>query len=59
MEGPEGPVVDGPQSTVKTCAMITSLLMGVPHTMTGVKDVDAVPLHELGPKFETHKASPA
>lgn len=32
--------------------------MGVPHTMTYVKDVDAVDLHELGPKFETYKAFP-
>lgn len=58
MEGPEGPVVDEPLEVDGKTYKITSLLMGVPHTMVYVKDVDAVPLHELGPKFETHKAFP-
>ena len=58
MEGPAGPVVDEPIEIDGKTYKITSLLMGVPHTMTYVRDVDAVPLHELGPKFETYKAFP-
>jgi diaminopimelate epimerase len=58
MEGPSGPVIDEPIDIDGKTYKITSLLMGVPHTMTYVKDVDAVDLHELGPKFETYKAFP-
>ena len=58
MEGPSGPVIDEPIEIDGKTYNITSLLMGVPHTMTYVKDVDAVDLHELGPKFETYKAFP-
>ena len=58
MEGPAGPVIDEPVEIDGKTYRITSLLMGVPHTMTYVKDVDAVNLPELGPKFETYKAFP-
>ena len=58
MEGPAGPVIDEPVEIDGKTYHITSLLMGVPHTMTYVKDVDAVNLPELGPKFETYKAFP-
>lgn len=58
MEGPAGPVVNEDLVVDGTTYKITSLLMGVPHTMTYVTDVDAVALHQLGPKFETHSAFP-
>lgn len=58
MEGPAGPVIDEPIEIDGKTYKITSLLMGVPHTMTYVQNVDDVNLHELGPKFETYKAFP-
>ena len=58
MEGPAGPVVNEPIEIDGKKYAITSLLMGVPHTMTYVDDVDAVDLCGLGPKFETYKAFP-
>lgn len=58
MEGPAGPVVDEPLAIDGKTYKITSLLMGVPHTMTYVRDVDAVDLPVLGPKFETHPVFP-
>ncbi|KMO85550.1 diaminopimelate epimerase [Megasphaera cerevisiae DSM 20462] len=58
MAGPAGPVVDEPVEIDGKTYKITSLLMGVPHTMTYVRDVDAVDLHHLGPQFETYKAFP-
>ena len=58
MEGPAGSVVNEPIEIDGKKYAITSLLMGVPHTMTYVDDVDAVDLFGLGPKFETYKAFP-
>ena len=58
MEGPAGPVVDEPIEIDGKTYKITSLLMGVPHTMTYVNNVDDINLPELGPKFETYKAFP-
>ena len=58
MEGPKGTVVNEPIEIDGKTYAITSLLMGVPHTMTYVDDVDAIDLHELGPKFEHYKAFP-
>ena len=45
-------IVDG------TSYYITSMLMGVPHTMIFVEDLEAVNLRELGPKVEKHSAFP-
>lgn len=58
MDGPAGPVVDEPINIDGTIYKITSLLMGVPHTMTYVRDVDTVNLPVLGPKFETNPLFP-
>lgn len=58
MLGPDGPVLDEPLEVDGQTYKITSLLLGVPHTMTYVDDVDAVDLPVLGPKFETHPAFP-
>ena len=37
---------------------ITSLLMGVPHTVLFVDDVEKVDIYTLGPKIERHEAFP-
>ncbi len=37
---------------------ITCVSMGNPHCMTFVDDADAIPLSELGPKFEHHSVFP-
>lgn len=37
---------------------ITSLLMGVPHTILFVDDVEKVDIYTLGPKIEKHEAFP-
>ncbi|WAM32151.1 diaminopimelate epimerase [Caldicellulosiruptor naganoensis] len=37
---------------------ITSLLMGVPHTILFVDDVEKVDIYNLGPKIEKHEAFP-
>ena len=37
---------------------ITSLLMGVPHTVTYVDDVDSVDIEKIGPLFEKHETFP-
>lgn len=58
MNGPAGPVVDEPINIDGTVYKITSLLMGVPHTMTYMRDVDTVDLPVLGPKFETNPLFP-
>lgn len=58
MLGPDGPVLNEPLEIDGKTYQITSLLMGVPHTMTYVADVDAVNLPELGPKFEKHPSFP-
>ncbi|MEL7354639.1 MAG: diaminopimelate epimerase [Cyanobacteria bacterium J06560_5] len=38
---------------------VSCVSMGNPHCITFVGDVEAVPLYEIGPKFETHEAFPA
>ncbi len=38
---------------------VSCVSMGNPHCITFVKDVEAVPLAEIGPKFENHQAFPA
>ncbi|MEZ0537819.1 diaminopimelate epimerase [Caldicellulosiruptoraceae bacterium PP1] len=37
---------------------ITSILMGVPHTMLFVDDINNIDIHALGPKIEKHKLFP-
>ncbi|WP_288839906.1 diaminopimelate epimerase [uncultured Megasphaera sp.] len=58
MNGPSGTVINEPLTVDGKEYRITSLLMGVPHTMIYVKDVEQVDLPVLGPKFETHPAFP-
>ncbi|PNH21140.1 diaminopimelate epimerase [Megasphaera hutchinsoni] len=58
MNGPEGKVVNEPLIIDGDTYYITSILMGVPHTMTYVKDVEKVDLLALGPKFETNPVFP-
>ena len=58
MEGPAGPVINENLDVDGTTYKITSMLMGVPHTMTYVRDVDTIDLPVLGPKFETHRVFP-
>lgn len=58
MVGPKGAVVNEPLEVDGKTYAITSLLLGVPHTMVYVDDVDAIDLPTLGPKFEHHKAFP-
>ena len=58
MDGPAGPVIAEPIAIDGQTYKITSMFMGVPHTMTFVDDLDAIHLRELGPKFETYRAFP-
>ncbi len=56
---------DGDKAIDKTLTIdgkdwqVSCVSMGNPHCITFVEDVDAVPLAEIGPKFENHKAFPA
>lgn len=38
---------------------VSCVSMGNPHCITFVDDVEAVPLYEIGPKFENHEVFPA
>ncbi len=38
---------------------VSCVSMGNPHCITFVEDVEAVPLYEIGPKFENHEVFPA
>lgn len=58
MLGPSGQVVDEPLEIDGATYRVTAVSMGNPHCLTYVNDVDAVPLHELGPKLETHPVFP-
>jgi diaminopimelate epimerase len=58
MLGDSGTVIDEPIDVDVKTYRITSMLMGVPHTMTYVQDVDAVDLMDLGPKFEANLLFP-
>lgn len=58
MTGPAGPVIDEALDVDGTTYKITSMLMGVPHTMIYVPDVDAIDLPVLGSKFEKHEVFP-
>lgn len=58
MEGAEGRVLNEDLCVNGANWKITSLLMGVPHTVTYVDDVDTVDIEKIGPLFETHEAFP-
>ena len=58
MEGAEGRVLNEDLCVNGANWKITSLLMGVPHTVTYVDDVDTVGIEKIGPLFEKHEAFP-
>lgn len=58
MEGTNGRVLNEDLCVDSENWKITSLLMGVPHTVTYVDDVDSVDIEKIGPLFEKHEAFP-
>lgn len=58
MEGADGRVLNEDLCVDGENWKITSLLMGVPHTVTYVDDVDTVDIEKFGPLFEKHEAFP-
>ena len=58
MEGVDGRVLNEDLCVDGENWKITSLLMGVPHTVTYVDDVDSVDIEKIGPLFEKHEAFP-
>ena len=58
MEGTAGRVLNEDLGVDGENWKITSLLMGVPHTVTYVDDVDSVDIEKIGPLFEKHEAFP-
>ena len=58
MEGTDGRVLNEDLCVDGENWKITSLLMGVPHTVTYVDDVDTVDIEKIGPLFEKHEAFP-
>jgi len=58
MEGAEGRVLNEDLCVDGENWKITSLLMGVPHTVTYVDDVDTVDIEKIGPLFEKHETFP-
>lgn len=58
MEGTDGRVLNEDLGVDGKNWKITSLLMGVPHTVTYVDDVDSVDIEKIGPLFEKHEAFP-
>ena len=58
MEGADGRVLNEDLCVDGENWEITSLLMGVPHTVTYVDDVDSVDIEKIGPLFEKHEAFP-
>lgn len=58
MEGTDGRVLNEDLGVDGENWKITSLLMGVPHTVTYVDDVDSVDIAKIGPLFEKHEAFP-
>ena len=58
MEGAEGRVLNEDLCVNGANWKITSLLMGVPHTVTYVDDVDTVDIEKIGPLFEKHEVFP-
>jgi diaminopimelate epimerase len=58
MRGSPGRVLNEPLALNGDVFMVTAVSMGNPHCVVFVDDVRAVPLHELGPKLETHSVFP-
>lgn len=58
MEGADGRVLNEDLCVDGENWKITSLLMGVPHTVTYVDDVDTVDIEKIGPLFEKHEVFP-
>ena len=58
MEGADGRVLNEDLCVDGENWKITSLLMGVPHTVTYVDDVDTVDIEKIGPLFGKHEAFP-
>lgn len=58
MEGADGRVLNEDLCVDGENWKITSLLMGVPHTVTYVDDVDSVDIEKIGPLFEKHETFP-
>lgn len=58
MEGADGRVLNEDLCVNGANWKITSLLMGVPHTVTYVDDVDSVDIEKIGTLFEKHEAFP-
>ena len=58
MEGTDGRVLNEDLGVDGENWKITSLLMGVPHTVTYVDDVDSGDIEKIGPLFEKHEAFP-
>ena len=58
MEGADGRVLNEDLCVDGENWKITSLLRGVPHTVTYVDDVDTVDIEKIGPLFEKHEAFP-
>lgn len=54
----DGPVLDVPLDAGGVRLVVSSVGMGNPHCIVYVDDVDATPVHELGPKLEHHPAFP-
>lgn len=55
---PDQKVIDVPLKIDSEVWNVTTVSMGNPHCITFVPDVDAIPLAELGVKFEHHPAFP-
>ncbi len=58
MSGPAGSVIREPLVVAGKELKITSLLMGVPHTMVFVDNLDIVDIIAVGRQIETHPAFP-
>jgi len=58
MIGSEGHVQEEILTVDGTDYIISSMLMGVPHTMVFVDDIDAVDIASIGPKIEKHPSFP-
>lgn len=58
MLGPEGMVINEPLEVLDTTLNVTSILMGVPHTVVFVDNAAEFDLYKYGPAMEIHPAYP-
>ncbi|MGI9431171.1 MAG: diaminopimelate epimerase [Myxococcota bacterium] len=56
--GSDGPVLDVPLDVDGRAFTVSSISMGNPHCIVVVDDLDAFPVHEIGPQIEHHPAFP-